>query len=258
MINYGTDRTLGYQRNPEFSSGNPYEKKENYSLHLSTIHLAGLHLLLSMFTFIMSVYLEVQWLAEENCRAYFIMIYIRSAFWIASCIINILITRQHNNLRRQGYHDFYRKKILTYKDVPLIIVTLWNMLMFLVQTILLQKYGSEFSLHCQTSVQSPSTYVCIFCGLETILLTIVHGVYIMKVHHFNNMHYLPDALRDIDQPFIGSLGVTVENGKVIDLLEKQEDLIYYLKEQNANLKQKLLSLNQRTQRTQRFGSYEKI
>lgn len=80
----------------------------------------------------------------------------------------------------------------------------------------------------------------------------------MKVHHFNNMHYLPDALRDIDQPFIGSLGVTVENGKVIDLLEKQADLIYYLKEQNANLKQKLLSLNQRTQRTQRFGSYEKI
>lgn len=254
MIN-GTDRSFGYQRNAELNSGNSQEKKENYSLHLSTIHLAGLHLLLSMSTFIMSVYLETQWLTEENCRAYFIMVYIRLAFWIITCIIDLMITRRHNELRRQGYHDFYRKNILTYKDMPLIIVTLWNMLMFMVQTVLLQKYGHDFAVQCETSVQSPSTYVCIFCGIETILLTIVHGVYIMKVHYFNNMHYLPDALRDIDQPFIGSLGVTVENGKVIDLLEKQADLIYYLKEQNSNLKRKLLQLSHRSQR---FGSYEKI
>lgn len=73
----------------------------------------------------------------------------------------------------------------------------------------------------------------------------IHGTYIMSVWHFNRVTCLPDALRDIEQPFIGSLGITVENGKVADLLEKQADLIYYLKEQNVNLNRKLLELNQR-------------
>lgn len=242
-----------HRRNPEFSSGNPAEKKRSLSLNLYTIHLAGLHLILSMSIFIAAVYLELHWISEENCRFYYVMIYIRCIFWVSTLIIDILITRRHNDLRRQGYHDFYRNKILTYKDAPLSIVTLSNMTMFMVQTIKLQTNESEFC--CQKFIQSPSTYMCNFCGIETILLMIIHGAYITKVYHFNNIHSLPDALRDMEQPFVGSLGVTIENNKVVDLLEKQADLIYYLKEQNINLKQKLLQLNQRTTE---YGSYEKI
>lgn len=253
MTTYGTDRISSCQSSSEFASSCI---KQNYSLNLYTSHLAGLHLLLSMSIFVIGVYLELKWLTEENCRTYYIMIYIRCAFWIATFVIDILVTCRHNDLRRQGYHDFYRKKILTYKNAPLFIVTLWNMIMFMVQTIMIETYdGSEFSLHCQKTAQSPITYVCIFCGFETILLMIVHGTYIMKVYHFNSIHSLPDALRDIEQPFIGSLGITIENGKVAELLEKQADLIYYLKEQNFNLKRKLLQLSQRSNE---FGSYQKI
>ncbi|XP_055311780.1 transmembrane protein 192-like [Sitodiplosis mosellana] len=247
MTTYGTDEIFNHQSNSEFSSGC---FKQNYSLNLYTSHLAALHLLLSMLIFVTGVYLELQWLTEESCRTYYVMVYIRCAFWIATLVIDILVTRRHNDLRRQGYHDFYRKKILTYKNAPLCIVTLWNMIIFLVQTIMVEAYdGTQFSLHCQKGVQ------CIFCGLETILLMIVHGTYIMKVYHFNSIHSLPDALRDIEQPFIGSLGITIENVKVADLLEKQADLIYYLKEQNFNLKRKLLQLSQRSNE---FGSYQKI
>lgn len=253
MTTYGTDRIFNHQSGSEFSSGC---FKQNYSLNLYTSHLVGLHMLLSMLIFITGVYLELQWLTEENCRTYFIMIYIRCAFWIITIIQDILVTRRHNDLRRQGYHDFYRKKILSYKNAPLFIVTLSNMVMFLIQTIMTQVYDeTQFSIHCQKGLQSPITIVCIFCGLETILLMIVHGTYIMKVYHFNSIHSLPDALRDIEQPFIGSLGITIENIKVAELLEKQADLIYYLKEQNFNLKRKLLQLSQRSHE---FGSYQKI
>lgn len=253
MTTYGTDRIFSYYGNPETSSGFSFDKNQNYTLN--SLHLAGIHLLLSMSIFISGVYLELQWLTEENCRTYYLMIYIRCGFWVITFIIDILITNQHNNLRREGYHDFYRKQILTYKNAPLSIVTLWNMIMFLVQTIMVNCHGSEFSLHCRKGVQSPMTYACIFCGFETILLMVLHGTYFIKVYHFNATHFLPDALRDIEQPFIGSFGITIENVRIVDLLEKQADLIYYHKEQNCNLKRKLLQLNQRSNK---IGSYHKI
>lgn len=251
MTTYGTDHFFNCQRNADSNSSISIEKMQNYSLNLYTIHLAGIHLILSMTIFIVGIYLELRWLSEENCRTYYIMIYIRCAFWVVTFVIDILVTRRHNELRRQGYHDFYRKSILTYKNAPFAIVTLWNMLIFFIQTIMSEVYDTEFPLHCQKNIQSP----IIFSGIETILLLYFHGTYIMKVYHFNNVHLLPDALRDMEQPFIGSLGSTFENEKIADLLEKQADLIYYLKEQNVNLKCKLLQLNQRSKEVM---SYQKI
>lgn len=256
MTTYGTDRYVADgQRGPDFGSVDSLEKTELYSVNLSTIHLAGAHLVLSMSIFVAFVLMAVQYLGQENCFAFFIMVYIRGAFWIITCVLDIVITRRHNDLRRHGYHDFYRKQISAFRDAPLIIVTMWNMVLFFMVTIMLQNNGAEFLVHCETPYQSPSSYVCIFSGLEAILLIYVHGAYIMKVYHFNSMHALPDALRDLEQPFIGHLGVSVE-GKVADLLEKQADLIYYLKQQNTNLQRKLLQLNQK--QMNRLGSYEKI
>lgn len=257
MTTYGSDRNVVNQRGVEFGSCDSLEKTELYSIKLSTIHFAGAHLLLSMSIFALFVYMAVQYLDEENCFAFFIMVYTRCAFWIITCILDVIITRRHNALRRHGYHEFYRSQIAVYRDVPLIIVTLWNMVLFFMVTILLQTNGTEFLMHCITPVQSPGSYVCIFSGLETMLLICVHGVYIMKVSHFNNMHSLPDALRDVEQPFIGYLGVSVDNSKVADLLEKQADLIYYLKQQNTNLQQKLMKLNQK-HTNHSIGSYDKI
>lgn len=255
MSTYGSDRNVPLNTNRStFGSSGYDDKKQSYSLHLSTIHLAGLHLLMSMSIFIAGAYLELRWMTEFNCRTYYILIYVRAIYWVITYILDMIVTYRHNDLRRHGYHDFYRKKILSYKNAPFAVVTLWNTIIFIVQTIMIQNYGIEFTAHCQRTIQSPVTYICMFCGLETILLMFIHGTYIMKVWNFNSIHSLPDALRDIDQPFIGSLGITIDNAKVADLLEKQADLIYYLKEQNLNLKRKLLQFNQR----EKYGSYEKI
>lgn len=255
MTTYGSDRYSRYRDEPAtFNSTDSLDKRYNYSQHLQTIHLAGLHLLLSMSIFALGVYMEIQWMADYSCQSYYLLIYIRCAFWFATYILDTIITYRHNDLRRQGYHSFYRNTVLIYKNAPLIVVTLWNTVIFIVQTILLQNYESEFASHCQKLIESPITYTCIFCGCETILLTFVHGSYIMKIWHFNNIHALPDALRELEQPFIGSLGITIENARIADLLEKQADLIYYLKEQNLNLNRKLMQLNKR----QKIAGYDEI
>lgn len=254
MVTYGSDRNANLLRETSFGSSDYIEKRQIHSQHLNTIPLAGIHLLMSMTIFIVGAYFGLQWITEPNCQTFYVLIYIRGFYWVITYILDMMITYKHNDLRRHGYHDFYRKKILTFKNAPFAIVTLWNTCMFIVQTIMIQQYGAEFTMHCQKAIESPVTCVCIFCGLETIVLMFVHGTYIMKVWHFNNMHSLPDALRDIDQPFIGSLGITTDNARIADLLEKQADLIYYLKEQNLNLKRKLVQFNHR----EKIGSYEKI
>lgn len=256
MYTYGSDRVRTTSlTDSEFSSSDGEEKKQNYSEHLNTIHLAGLHLLLSITIFGAGVYLEFQWMTDYSCRTYYTLVYIRCVYWVLTYALDTMITNRHNVLRRQGYHDFYRYKILTYKNAPYAIVTLWNMLLFLVQTILLENFDTDFNMQCQKSIHSPITYVCMFCGVETIVLMFVHGTYIMRVWHFNTISSLPDALRDAEQPFLGSLGITIENGKIGDLLEKQADLIYYLKEQNLHLNRKVLQLSQRYQK---IGSYDPI
>lgn len=254
MATYGSDRYPRFHDEGTLSSSDSLDKRYNYVQNLQTIHLAGLHLLLSMSIFVLGVYMELQLMADYNCQPYYLLLYIRCAFWFATYVLDTMITYRHNDLRRQGYHSFYRNTVLIYKNAPLIIVTLWNTVMFIVQTILLQNYDGQFVVHCQKMIESPITYTCIFCGLETILLIFVHGTYIMKIWHFNNIHSLPDALRELEQPFIGSLGITIENARIADLLEKQADLIYYLKEQNLNLNRKLMQINKR----QKIAAYDEI
>lgn len=244
MATYGSDRT-NILPNSILTPSDSDQSKRNYFQCLNTIPLAGIHLLISITIFGAGAYSELYWTVDFDCSVYLLLLYVRCAYWCFTYVIDMIVTRRHSELRRQGYHDFYRHKILNYKNAPLTIVSLWNMIIFFVQTLMQHSYGSEFPAHCQRSLYSPTTYMCLFCGAETIVLMFVHGTYIMNVWHFNRVTCLPDALRDIEQPFIGSLGITVENSKVADLLEKQADLIYYLKEQNVNLNRKLLQLSQR-------------
>lgn len=213
--------------------------------HLRTIHLAILHLMASMTIFTAGVVFEIKWMTDFSCRTYYLLLYIRCAYWLFTYIVDSIISHRHLEIRRYGYHDFYQSTVWGYRNTPLNIVSLWNTTILLVQTIMQNNYASDFTVHCQKTVASPITYICLFCGMETILLIFTHGSYIMRVWKFNRSTHLPDALRDTDQPFIGSLGVTVQNAKVAELLEKQADMIHYLREMNFNLNKKLMQLNDR-------------
>lgn len=225
------------------SSTDAEHAKPVFLQQLNTIHLAGLHLMASTGIFITGVIFELKWMTDFNCQTYFLLLYVRCGYWLFTYIIDSVISNRHLELRRYGYHDFYHSKMLQYKNAPFHIVSLWNTTILLVETLMQHNYGTNFWLHCQKTVASPITYICLFCGLETILLIFIHGSYIMRVWKFNRSSHLPDALRDTDQTFIGSLGVTVNNGKTAELLEKQADMIHYLREMNFNLNKKLMLMN---------------
>lgn len=243
MSMYGSDWSTSVA-NSHLSSSD-FSENKFYFRCLRTVHLSVFHLLLSLSIFITAIIFETKWSNATDCQTYYYLLYIRCSYWILTLILDTIITWRHNEIRRYGYHEFYRKNILNYKSAPLHVVTLWNMIIFLVQTIMQQTYAADFPLRCQASLRSPTTYLSVFCGLETIILIFVHGIYINRVGQFNRINCLPDALRDMEQPFIGTIGITIDkNNKISELLERQADLIDYLKQSNYHLNKKVLELRE--------------
>lgn len=59
---------------------------------------------------------------------------------------------------------------------------------------------------------------------------------------FNLSSPQPDALRG-SEPYTGSVGLTERGSDMAELLEKQSDLINYLRDHNLRLNQKLMQLH---------------
>lgn len=104
----------------------------------------------------------------------------------------------HEQLRMNGYHEFYRTTLL-HKGVPFFIVSLWNTVILCIQTIMQQYYRDDFFNHCHKQFLSPTTYVVLFSVLETIILVAVHGYYIVRVTRFNKATLPPDAFRGLSE-----------------------------------------------------------
>lgn len=158
-------------------------------------------------------------------------------------IFDHFVKRQHNQLRLNGFHNFYRETHV-HKSIPFHIVNLWSAAYLGIQTLMHQYYGDDFMAKCIIAeVLAPVVYATLFSVTETLLLAIVHGTYIAKVVRFNRSQQLPDALRGSHSTGEGLVGLTQRNASVIELLEKQADLINYLKDHNLRLNQKLMQLN---------------
>lgn len=121
-------------------------------------------------------------------------------------IYDHIIKYEHEQLRMYGYHEFYRATII-HKGIPLHIVSLWNTVILCIQTIMQHQYGSDFFDHCTKSFFSPTTYICLFCTFETILLLAVHGTYMLRVKRFNDATMPPDAFRGLS-PSMNSVSCT--------------------------------------------------
>jgi hypothetical protein len=147
----------------------------------------------------------------------------------------------HEELRLNGYHEFHRATH-TLKSVPLVIVSLWNSTILAVAAGLQHYYGEGFFEKCIESTYSPIVYVTAFNVAETLLFFIVHGSYIRRVMKFNRAQMPPDALQGINT-VTGSVGLMQRGADTTELLEKQADLIIYLRDHNAKLNQKLMQMS---------------
>lgn len=210
---------------------------------LRTVPAFSFHLLVSSCISLTGIFLAATWEDSRRCEAYFIMLYLRAAFWIVTYLFDHLVRKHHEKLRLNGYHDFHRT-VEGHKTVPLQIVSLWNTFLLAIQTLIQHYYGDAFGEKCVVvGLLSPIVYISAFSGLETIVLAIVNGSYIAKVRRFNRTASPPDALQDNRGFSGGSLGLTQRGLSTAELLEKQADLIKYLKDHNLKLNQKIMQMN---------------
>lgn len=97
-----------------------------------------------------------------------------------------------------GYHEFYRAT-LVHKGIPFTVVSLWNTVILLIQTIMQHQYGPEFFDHCTKSFFSPTSYIVLFSAFETVILVMIHSWYIARVSRFNKATLPPDAFRGLSE-----------------------------------------------------------
>lgn len=210
---------------------------------LKTVPAFSLHLVISSCISLTGIILAATWDDSKRCEAYFIMLYLRAAFWLITYLFDHFVKNRHEKMRLDGYHDFYRCTD-RHRTVPLQIVSLWNTFLLAVQALIQHFYGDDFAQKCVVvGLLSPIVYITLFCSLETLVLSIVHGTYITKVVHFNRAAAPPDALQGSRGHSSGSLGLTQRGLSTAELLEKQADLINYLKDHNLKLNQKIMQMN---------------
>lgn len=193
---------------------------------------------------------------SNKCRSYFIVLYMHVAFWFLTTFIDYILKKKHHELRLNGYLEFYKKTYMHHR-LPFYVVSLWTCILLLLQTIMQHYYSNNFAEHCVwkdnlTITPLNSIFAVIF--LEACVLLVINFIYIVRVKRFNNLKLLPDVQKEewqacsTNEGFAENVvGYRQDDEHMKDFVEKQADLIRYLKEHNNRLSEKIMVLNAQMQ-----------
>ncbi|XP_062554685.1 uncharacterized protein LOC134219830 [Armigeres subalbatus] len=129
----------------------------------------------------------------NECPGYYIILYVRALFWVTTYFIHLYMKCKHNRLKLLGYHKFLR---ITHrqKKAPLQLVSLSNLLILAIHTIVMDVYGANFINDCYIKGLSLTFFLSVWCLVECMILTYIHVTYFVKVRVFNTLRSPPDAL----------------------------------------------------------------
>lgn len=221
---------------------------------LTTVAVITLELFLSVAMLVAAVVLGVVWPQDmDRCAPYFVTLYIHAAFWCVSLIVDNHVKQKHHQIRVNGYLEFYQQ-IHGHGQIPFYIVCLWNAVLLVLNTVFHHLYN-DFRQQCSVSgFSKPVNYLSIFIAVETAVLACVIITYVCKVIQFNRSTPPPDVQREEwmtsfiqDSYSGGEVGYRDSGDHISDLLEKQADLIRYLKDRNARLSHKIMLLSRQMQ-----------
>ncbi|KAJ3613958.1 hypothetical protein NHX12_017536 [Muraenolepis orangiensis] len=154
--------------------------------------------------------------------------------WVLVLLFSVCVHRHHSLTRSRGYLRFYRNT-RELKHLPLTIHSTGNALLLLVQS---------------SGVTEPVLVYMIIAilGVEILVALPCLLVYTVRVMRFNRERAAPD----VSQEELGHTGqdtrFTTETGfregcSLEEVMEKQADLIEYLKNRNTLLSKRLLNLS---------------
>ncbi|GFU25492.1 transmembrane protein 192 [Nephila pilipes] len=225
----------------------------NEEPNFKTIPITGvivfeIFLSVALFT---STFLVPFFVEKDVC---FILSCAHAVYWCILFASTGYRNRHHANIQRCGYLDFSRSTQILQK-MPLIVPSLANCLLVVVVALFL-KYCPQLKPCPEGSSEHCENYLQILFGIEMFILLLCLIKYLFLVVKFNKSKAIPDVHQDeLLTSYVQSYAPTNEIGfrdedYMDEVLEKQADMIRYLKQHCNNLSRKILRLNARLESMQ--------
>jgi len=169
----------------------------------------------------------------NNHTGYQIALYIHAGAYLVSLGFDRLYHHYQDLSRRNGYLEFNRQT-RNLRRMPLFIISLGNAI--LVAMIELFEYQIT-----SASTLQPWHYLIILSSIEVLIILVTLVWYLVLTIKFNGQHDRPDATQDdLISTFVPPDAAATEIGfrdetYKENVLEKQADLIRYLRERNEHL-----------------------
>jgi len=190
-----------------------------------------------------SLYDRRHGISPHSFGSFSLLIYTHSAHWAAFLIIDQYLHHHHHKSRLQGYLEFYvRTKNI--RRAPFYILSVGNAVLMIVVMILHDLCDSDhYCSHTFTKVD----YLRGLITLESLIVIclVVSYIYILADHH--NKALPPDVLREdltssIMQPSNHQQGEVIgclEPDQLMEVMERQAEMIRYLHEHTESLCRKI-------------------
>lgn len=189
---------------------------------------------------------------ETQPSLFSMVLYLQISLWVLTVFSDHIMTRQHQKSQLKGYLEFNRS-IAPRMKAFLTTITSCSILMLTSAAVAWDNCSKEGP--CSHFVPlTPAHFAQIILSLQTCILLPVSLVYGVRVHQFNSSMPLPDILEgqmvySLSRSLPPLEDVGIRNTSDDTLLEKQAEAIHFLKEHNARLSRKILSL------TDQLGRY---
>jgi len=170
-----------------------------------------------------------------------LIMYLQSLLWGLFLICDQYIQYEHIRARRRGYLEFYNET-RTLSQIPFCIVSAWCALLLAISTVLHDNCLSEDRCGHQVHF-GKAEYALLFVGIEGVLIIIFTSLYIYKVYRFNQSRPLPDVLKEEFMSMATDYNPNSVGQVDEEIFQRQADVIRYLSEHNANLRRKVMELN---------------
>ncbi|XP_023655193.2 transmembrane protein 192 isoform X1 [Paramormyrops kingsleyae] len=223
-------------------------KSEFHKLPTSWVALLliFIHVIFVCLSVVLAVYCSILEDVIHQCHRYLqdfhsqtVIIFAKVSLWLLFVAFERFVQYQHKRVRGRGYLHFYRST-RSMKRLPLLVHSAGNATVMLV-------LSTQLSL---PSAGHMYTYLLLgVLGLELLFSIPCLLAYTVKVVNFNKEKPSPDVCQEERMHAYSGPGSIIdtetgfrEGSNLDEVVEKQADLIEYLKQHNSLLSKRILSL----------------
>ncbi|XP_041470975.1 transmembrane protein 192-like [Lytechinus variegatus] len=180
---------------------------------------------------------------RQRSHSFIIIVYLQTCVWLILLMFERYLHFAHRQSMRHGYLQFYRKT-QKLKRVPLYMISIGNAAILVL--------CGFFMDNSSATHLWPVMYAQIIVTVEVILALAGLIRYTVLVYRFNQTRSLPDVEQEEFNASITQPSATIPDigyrdmGYLENLLERQADMIHYLKLHTAYLSKKILRLTRLT------------